>query len=154
MTKLLTRAVLTGAIFHASLAASLLGFGLYYDHQPWFGASLADAQSVVPEPSSDAREFALWATASNDNAGLPVLVVDKARARLFSFNGRGRLQASTPVLLGASRDDGTDAPATPAGRFVADSWLSARMDGIVWVNDGTVLSLHGLPSASSPGRGM
>jgi hypothetical protein len=97
------------------------------------------------------EHVARWAVESQDHSGLPFIVVDKARARLFAFDAGGRLLASAPVLLGASRSDGPAAEAaTPAGRFVAATWLPG--DAMMWINGDAALSLHGMPSGTSPGR--
>lgn len=150
-----------GPVFYTSLAAVLIGFGLFFDH-----VAMIDAAPDAPvaalrddlaryRASLDVERVARWAIESRDHAGLPFLVVDKARAKLFAFDPGGRLVASAPVLLGASRADGPAAAgATPAGRFVAATWLSMRGDGIVWINADAALTLHGIPSGISPGRGM
>lgn len=147
-------------IFQTSLVAAVMGFGIYCDQMdganalatgtvPAFHADLA-AEGASPE----VQHVAQWAVRSHDHAGLPFVVVDKARARLFAYDPQGRLRGSTPVLLGAARGDDAVVPATPAGRFAADAWQSAQGDGIVWVNSDTVLSLHGVPSERAPGRGV
>jgi hypothetical protein len=144
-------------LFQTSLVAALIGFGLYFDHE---AASAPSAQTAVALRAELAREqaapevqqVAAWAIDSRDHAGLPFVVVDKTRARLFAFDPQGRLRGSAPVLLGASHDDGPAAPATPAGRFVADPRLSATSDGIVWIHADTILSLHGVPSGTAAGH--
>ena len=144
-------------VFQISLIAALVAFGAYFDHQ----AALAPLPETVARLSVDlAREHAApevqqvarWAVDSLDHAGLPFVVIDKARARLFTFDPQGRFRGSAPILLGASHEDGPVAAATPAGRFVADTWLSTHGDGIVWVHAGTALSLRGIPAAA-PGPG-
>lgn len=148
-----------GPVFYASLLSALIGFGLFFDHVAAVGpprSVLAAVQSDLARAgaSREVKSVAQWAVDSQDHFGLPFIVVDKANARLFAFDATGRLRASAPVLLGASRGDGPAAPAaTPAGRFVAATWLSAGSDGIVWINADAALSLHGIPSGISPGRG-
>jgi len=144
-------------VFQASLFAALVLFGLYFDHEAASapaGQTLAalHAQLALERAAPEVQQVAAWAVDTLDHADLPFVVVDKARARLFAFDPQGRLQGSAPVLLGSSHEDGPGAPATPAGRFIADTRLSARTDGIVWVHANTVLSLHGLSAASVPGR--
>jgi hypothetical protein len=150
----------SGPIFYSSLLAALIGFGLFFDHV----ATVGPARSVLAAlhtdlaragASAEVEHVARWAVDSQDHFGLPFVVVDKANARLFAFEATGRLRASAPVLLGASRGDGPGAPAvTPAGRFVLAQSLSTGSDDIVWTNADAVLSLHGIPSGISPGRGM
>lgn len=148
-------------VFYTSLAAALIGFGLSFDHAPFAdvpaGGALAALHRDLARESASAEveQVAQWSIASQDHAGLPFVVVDKVNARLFAFAADGRLLASAPVLLGASRSDGPAAgAATPAGRFVAATWLSVRDDGIVWISPDAALSLHGIPSGISPGHGM
>jgi hypothetical protein len=149
-----------GPVFYTGIAVALIGFGLFFDH----AATVVTMPSVATETmlsdlarvraSPEVGHVAQWAVESRDHAGLPFVVVDKARARLFAFDGSGRLLASAPVLLGASRADGPAAPAaTPAGRFVAATWLSVHGNRIVWINGEAAVSLHGIPSGVSPGRG-
>jgi hypothetical protein len=135
-------------VFQTSLVAALIGFGLYFDHE---AASAPASQTLAGLHAELAREHAApevqqvaaWAVDSLDHAGLPFVVIDKARARLFAFDPQGHLEGSAPVALGMPPEDGPAAPATPAGRFVADPQLSARSDGIVWVHANSVVSLHG-----------
>lgn len=139
---------------------ALVGFGSYFDHFAGTMAVTAGDVAVLraelsrESASPDVQRVAQWAVHHQDHGGLPFVVVDKAHARLFTFDGKGRLRGSTPVLPGAQRDHGAGVNATPAGRFVTDSWLSAAQgDGIVWVNAVASLSLHGLPLDRAPGPG-
>ncbi|MDB5871449.1 MAG: L,D-transpeptidase [Ramlibacter sp.] len=149
----------SGRIFYTGLLAALFGFGLFFDHAATVAAPRADAVAALhadlarENASAQVLQVAQWAVESRDHTGLPFVVVDKAGARLFAFDALGRLRASAPVLLGSMRGDGPAAPATPAGRFVADGWMSNLGDGIVWVNGGTAVSLHSVSSAASPGHG-
>ena len=149
----------TSPVFHISLIAALIAFGAYFDHQaalPPVPETIAALQADLARESAapEVQQVARWAVDSLDHAGLPFVVVDKARARLFAFDTQGRFHGSAPILLGASHEDGAAAAATPAGRFVADTWLSARSDGIVWVRAGTALSLHRIPSNAAPGQSL
>ena len=139
-------------MFQTSLVAALFACGLYFDHE---AASAPAAQTlsnlraelVRERAAPEVQQVAAWAVDSLDHADLPFVVIDKASARLFAFDPQGRLQGSAPVLLGAWHEDGPAAPATPAGRFLADPQLTAHSDGIVWVHANAVLSLHGGSSA-------
>ncbi len=147
-------------IFQTSLVAALVGFGTYFDLTASTGArppktpAALETELVRDDASPEVRHIAQWALASQDAGGLPFVVVDKAQARLFAFDPHGHLRGSTPVLLGAARSDEAEVPATPAGRFVADAWLSAQADGIVWVNGAAKLALHAMPSPNTPGHGL
>lgn len=148
-----------GPVFYAGLFSALVGFGVFFDHtasiaMPGPDTVLALRTDLEREnASAEVVRVAHWAIDSQDHAGMPFVVVDKADARLFAFDSAGRLQGSAPILLGAVRGDGPAVPATPAGRFVADTRLTALGDGIVWANAEASVSLHGVSSASSPGRG-
>jgi hypothetical protein len=144
---------------YAGLAAALIGLGLFYENAARLGAASdgasADLQGALAREraSEDVEQVARWAVASQDPAGLPFVIVDKARARLFAFSAAGQLIASAPVLLGTSRGDGPAVPAaTPAGRFVAATWLPVRGDGIVWINADAAVWLYAIPSELSPGH--
>jgi hypothetical protein len=151
------RSGLAARIFPAGLLAVLVGFGLYFDHAASFGAGVEESVAALDgelerESASPAvRQVAQWAVATQDHSGLPFVVVDKAQARIYAFDPQGRLRGNAPVLLGAARGDEAMATATPAGRFVADTFASARSGAIVWVNADTHLALHVLPAASERG---
>lgn len=144
-------------MFHLGLCAAVLAGGLYLDRSSAASAPPREVSALHEDlarerASPGVLEVARWAIASHDHVGLPFVVIDKRRARLFAFDESGRLRAHGPVLLGAAPGDTPAAPATPAGRFVADTWLSGRGDAIVWVHGGVMVSLHAAPSPASPGR--
>lgn len=148
----------SGPVFYTSLVAALIGFGLYFDHTAMAslppGVAALHSDLARERASLQVQQVAQWAVESRDHAGLPFIVVDKVKARLFAFDAAGRLLASGPVLLGASHGDGpTAAAATPAGRFVAATWLPVPGNGIVWINADAAVTLHGIPSGVSPGHG-
>lgn len=137
-----------GFAFAATLLVSVLGFGVYYDRA--CEAATAQALSSLDRDlaregwSPEVRQMAAWAIRTNDHQGLPFVVIDQTRARLFAFSGEGRLTGSAPVLsdpLGAQES-------APAGRFVADKRRSARLGAIVWANEHDVLSLDPAPPPS------
>jgi len=106
--------------------------------------------------SRDAREIAEWAVASGDNRGLPFILVDKLRATVIAFDAQGRLQRSTPALLGAARGDDSvpgigerkiadirpEERTTPAGRFEAEMGVNANGEDILWVDYEDAISMH------------
>lgn len=106
--------------------------------------------------SRAAREVADWAVASADHGRLPFLIVDKIGARLFVFDGSGRLRGSSAVLLGAALGDETvpgigeraiaailpHERTTPAGRFVAERGRNSHGEDIVWVDYDAAVSMH------------
>lgn len=106
-------------------------------------------------PSADARRVADWAVASGDSAGLPFVIIDKRRARLFVFEGSGRLRGASTALLGLAHGDDSvpgigsrklatirpEERTTPAGRFVAALGRDFHQD-ILWIDYDAALSLH------------
>ncbi len=106
-------------------------------------------------PSAAARRVADWVVASQDNQGLPFIIIDKIGAKVYVFDKNGRLQGATFALLGAARGDDS-APGigrqklsnilpaertTPAGRFVAKLGRDFTHD-VLWIDYGKALSLH------------
>ena len=120
------------------------------------GAGGAHADFGGAPVSDDVRRVADWVVSTNDHRGLPFIVVDKARARLFLFDGNETIRGTTPVLLGLARGD--DSPAgigekklaairpeeriTPAGRFIAGLGVNLSGEDILWVDYGAAISLH------------
>jgi hypothetical protein len=140
-----------GLAFAAALLASVFGLGLWSDR-----VSESDTASAMQSLDRDlaregwspeVRQVAAWAIRTNDHRGLPFLVIDQVHARLFAFDGGGRLAGSTPILRNPVDDE-----LTPAGRFVADSRRSARAGVIVWANEHDTLALDGAPPAQQRDR--
>ena len=110
--------------------------------------------AAVPAP--DARRLADWIARTRDNQGKAFFLIDKVHATLYVFDRNARLQARTPVLLGAAVGDdsvpGIGARpmaqilpverTTPAGRFVAEVGRNHQGEDIVWVDHGAAVSLH------------
>lgn len=107
-------------------------------------------------PSPDARHVADWVADSGDNAGHGFVVVDKKNAELLVFDAQARLQAASPVLLGAAKGDDSvpgigsrpiadvrpEERTTPAGRFVAQRGLNINGEDVVWVAYDDAVSMH------------
>jgi hypothetical protein len=120
---------------------------------PLAGARRANFGAAMPSP--EARQIADWAMASGDNAGMPFVIIDKVRARLFVFDAGGLLLGTSMVLLGLARGDdqaagiGTrklaairpEERVTPAGRFVATLGRDLDED-ILWVDYADAIALH------------
>jgi hypothetical protein len=106
--------------------------------------------------SQSTRDVANWIVDSGDNLGLPFLIIDKERARVFAFDADGQLNSAASVLVGlAVGDDSVPGigkrklsnilpkeRTTPAGRFVAA--LGRDLDGqeILWVDYDDAIALH------------
>lgn len=106
--------------------------------------------------SHDVRHIADWVAHSGDNRGLPFVIIDKAKARVFVFDAGGGLRGAAPALLGAARGDDSvpgigqrqmslirpHERTTPAGRFVAEHGRNLQGEDIVWVDYDSAVSLH------------
>lgn len=123
--------------------------------QPALRASQpADFQSHLA--SSDARLVADWIASSQDNQRLPFVILDKRDAKIFVFDGSGRLVDASPVLLGAAAGDDSvvgighrpiehvrpEERTTPAGRFVSSPGRNATGEDVVWVDYDAAVSMH------------
>jgi hypothetical protein len=106
--------------------------------------------------SSEAAALYDWVVASRDHQGLPFMIVDKRRARLWVFDRAAGLKGDAPVLVGSAIGDHI-APGigdmklseieakdrtTPAGRFVAEIGTNLRGEDVVWVDYDSGLSMH------------
>ena len=135
MKKAPTSSGIPGAFFfQASLVIALIGFGTYFDHvaptAQAVGESVADSQPSLEEEtlSPEVQRVAQWAIASQDHAGLPFIVVDKPRARLFAFDSQGRFLGTNPVVVGVPAGE---FGAPDSSRFIAEAWKLADDGGIV-----------------------
>lgn len=114
----------------------------------------ADFQTHAASP--DARLVADWVVASQDNQRLHFVILDKRDAKIFVFDGDGRLVDSSPVLLGAAAGDDSvvgigqrpidqvrpEERTTPAGRFVSSPGRNASGEDVVWVDYDAAVSMH------------
>lgn len=106
--------------------------------------------------SKQARQLAQWVMAGWDHNGRPFAILDKRQARVLVFNADGKLQATTPVLLGYAAGDDSVAGiglrpiaevkpserTTPAGRFVAQPGKNALHEDVLWVDYDAAVSMH------------
>jgi hypothetical protein len=122
------------------------------------GIAAGEARAVLKQQraSADVRDIVPRIILAADNAGLPFLVVDKRRARLFIFDAQGRLLDNGPVLLGLARGDFTvpgiaERPieqvrpferTTPSGRFIAQHGSNSTGEDVLWVDYDAAVSMH------------
>lgn len=116
--------------------------------------------------SADVRYVAAWVAKTRDNQAQPYIIIDKADARVYIFDAAGRLQGTSPALLGMVKGDGSAdglgnralsaiAPqdrTTPAGRFQASLGRDLKGQDILWVDYGTSLALHRVVKGTSAER--
>jgi hypothetical protein len=114
------------------------------------------ANFMSENPSRDARRIADWVMDSQDNLGMPFVIVDKTDARVFVFHADGRLIGAAAALLGLALGDDAvagignrklstirpDERTTPAGRFVASLGRNAHGVEVLWVDYAGAISLH------------
>jgi hypothetical protein len=120
-------------------------------------APRADPAKVLTISASDqARQIVGWVIETDDNHGMPFIVVDKKHAQVFVFNGDARLLGETSALLGLARGDDSapgigikklsdirpEERTTPAGRFVASLGYGLGKQDILWVDYDSALALH------------
>ena len=137
---------------HRHALALLVGLMLVF--APQGAAARADFQRE--SPSAPAQELADWAVHSGDPGGRPFAIVDKVHARVFVFDGAGRLLGAAAALLGLARGDASVAGigqrrlseirpeerTTPAGRFVATLASSLTGEDILWIDYENAVALH------------
>lgn len=130
------------------------------------GVRVRHADFAHVPASTDARRIAHWVVDSNDNSGLPFVILDKTHAKLFIFDAAGVLRGATPALLGLARGDHTvpgignrelskilpSERTTPAGRFVAERGMSTRGEDIIWVDYDSAVSLHRVVTTNAKER--
>ena len=111
----------------------------------------------------DARELHDWVMKTRDHHGRAFAIVDKKAARIFVFDGHGRLRGESAALLGQAPGDDS-APevgehtqqgfvpfaerTTPAGRFAAEPGVNASGEQVIWVDYDSAFAIHRL----RPGR--
>jgi hypothetical protein len=106
--------------------------------------------------AEDLQRILKWVRDSGDNRHQPFLIVDKAKAEVWLFNGRGVLLEAAPALLGSAMGDDSapgigrrklasirpDERTTPAGRFVTSLGKNLHGTTILWVDYENSVSLH------------
>ncbi|WP_315126823.1 hypothetical protein [Comamonas antarctica] len=133
---------------------------------PVLHAAPPASAAATAELSAEAGQVAQWIHRTQDNQRLPYLLIDKRAARVHVFDAAGRLQDSSPVLLGAARGDhsvpgigerpiSAIAPherTTPAGRFVSEPGQNLQGEDIVWIDYDVAVSLHRVRTGNAAER--
>ena len=124
------------------------------------------AQFAHEIASADARYVANWALYSGNHGGLPFIILDKKAAKVFVFNGDGKLRGAAPALIGfAVGDDSVpgigdkklsailpEERTTPAGRFVASLDRNLKGGQILWVDYDAAISMHPVITSNAKER--
>ena len=110
----------------------------------------------VDQLSEEANLIVTWVSSSDDNRGMPFIVIDKIAAEVFVFNAEGQFLGATPALLGSALGDDTapgigdrelseidpDDRTTPAGRFLAAFGPSSGQRRVLWIDYDSSVALH------------
>jgi len=118
---------------------------------------LTETVAEALQPSSEAAlQMSEWVTASENNGGLPFIVIDKFTAAVFVFDADGEFLGETPALLGVAIGDestpgigerelsemGPAEKTTPAGRFAAHIGAARGGHRVLWVDYPLSVALH------------
>jgi hypothetical protein len=126
----------------------------------------AESVQTLANASSDARYAVRWVLATQDNQGMPFVIVDKKYARIFVFEGKGQLLGASAALLGLSLGDNdvsnivdrqptslsVSERSTPAGRFMTEPGRNLNGEAVVWMNYAAKLAIHRLRPAAAHER--
>ena len=119
--------------------------------------ALGEAVAEALQPSSEAAlQISEWVIASENNGGLPFIVIDKFAAAVFVFDPEGEFLGETPALLGIALGDestpgvgerelaemGPEEKTTPAGRFAAHIGPARGRHRVLWVDYSLSVALH------------
>ena len=152
---------LCGRVRHAALTIVLGSFLA----TPAVSQSKGPGESAIDSPiknqtaelrGESSRSLADWVVATGDHGGVSFIIIDKKSTALEVYDARGKLLASTPVLLGSAVGDDTvpgigDKPlaqvlpherTTPAGRFIAERGRNAKGFDVVWIDYDAAVSMH------------
>jgi hypothetical protein len=125
---------------------------------------LADLRNV--RASKDVVQVANWVSYTYDSQRRPFVIIDKKAAKMYVFDGWGRLWSTSPVLIGMAVGDDS-APGvgskrlsqlkasektTPAGRFEARPGKDNHGANVVWIDFDAALSMHAIASVSASER--
>lgn len=125
---------------------------------------LADFGKV--HAGKDVVQVANWVSTTYDSQHRPFVIIDKKAARMYVFDGWGRLWNTSPVLVGMAVGDDTAPGAgskrlsqlkpnektTPAGRFEARPGKDNHGGNVVWIDYDAALSIHAIASVSASER--
>ncbi|XKH60134.1 hypothetical protein LG290_16060 [Halomonas sediminis] len=121
-----------------------------------YEASYSAQRFTVEHASEQVKTIVNWIADSEDNLGMPFMIIDKREARVFMFNAQGQLRGEASALLGLAVGDDSvpgigeralasilpEERTTPAGRFVASLGRNLKGGEILWIDYETAISLH------------
>ena len=121
-------------------------------------AVLTSSLWSAERPTGDIQVLANSVVKTHDSGRQPFAIIDKVQARLFVFQPDGRVQGSTPVLLGSAKGDDSvpgigqrkiadirlAERTTPAGRFVSQPGRNLQGEDLIWFKHSEGLAIHRL----------
>lgn len=125
---------------------------------------LADMRNV--RAAKEVVQVANWVSYTHDSGRRPFVIIDKKAAKMYVFDGWGKLWSTSPVLVGKAVGDDS-APGvgskrlsqlkphektTPAGRFEARPGKDNHGANVVWIDFDAALSMHAMASVSASER--
>ena len=145
-----------GAVAAPAAPATASAWASEYDGRPAVvAAPAAMPADQLATASDEVKRVARWVVDSDDNRGLPFLLIDKVNAQVFAFNAIGQLKASAPALLGMARGDQLLASnettvnairpeerVTPAGRYISRLALDSDGKELLVIDYAAAISLH------------
>jgi hypothetical protein len=119
-------------------------------------ATVVEIPHTAEAPESPVARVRDYVIGGGHNAQRQFIVIDKQRARLFVFSTRGKLEAESPILLGAARGDFSvpgigerrlaDIKAhektTPAGGFFSRPGHNLAGEDVIWLDYEAGVSMH------------
>jgi hypothetical protein len=104
-----------------------------------------------------------WVVRRRDNHGMPFVIVDKKKAKLFVFDQEGRILSITSVLLGLAVGDLTTPGVgnlklsqiqpkdrtTSAGRFLLRHGFDLQGGKVLWIDFEAALAIHPVAAGAS-----
>jgi hypothetical protein len=119
-------------------------------------ATVVEIPHTTETPESSVARVRDYVIGGGHNAQRQFIVIDKQRARLFVFSTRGKLEAESPILLGAARGDFSvpgigerrlaDIKAhektTPAGGFFSRPGHNLAGEDVIWLDYEAGVSMH------------
>src|SRR5688572_2509041 len=119
-------------------------------------ATVVEIAQQTEAPESSVARVRDYVIGGGHNAQRQFIVIDKQRARLFVFSTRGKLEAESPILLGAARGDFSvpgigerrladikpHEKTTPAGGFFSRPGQNLAGEDVIWLDYEASVSMH------------
>jgi hypothetical protein len=138
------------------LGGFLSGTAQISSAQPVTSSAPVVALAATKATKSSVEQVRDYVVAGGHNAQRQFIVIDKQDARLFVFSAHGKLEAESPILLGAARGDFSlpgigerrladikpHEKTTPAGRFFSRPGHNLAGEDVIWLDYEAGVSMH------------